>query len=213
MIMSYLDFYNKLDSLKEKQYIENFLVYNSSLVIAGIKPSATITLKKNNKKLYENWDVFGKKFIESIGLKFIELRETCTSIIVLIYEENVLYKEISKEYNAEFLMKLGYSKSIEVESYVKTLKSRYESYHCPHELGLFLGIPFEDVKDFMECTDKKCLLCGYWKVYNDSCNAQVIFNKYDEVKDYTKKKFVEGTLSYDLALSIKNYTNNSIIME
>ena len=34
--MIYLDFYNKLDSLQDKEYIETFLVYNLSLVIAGI---------------------------------------------------------------------------------------------------------------------------------------------------------------------------------
>lgn len=202
--MKYLEFYNKLESMRDKEYIENFLVYNTSLVIAGVKPAVTIAMKKNNIKLYSNWNNFGKTFIKRINLEFVELRESNESIIIMIYDENILKKELNKKENLEFLIKLGYPHEVETKEYVNTLKFRYEKYHCPHELGLFLGIPFKDVKDFMECTTKKCLLCGYWKVYNDSSKAKTIFNQYDKVKEYTIKNMLEGNLSRDLALSIKD---------
>lgn len=202
--MKYLEFYNKLESMREKEYIENFLVYNTSLVIAGVKPAVTIAMKKNNIKLYSNWNNFGKTFIKRINLEFVELRESNESIIIMIYDETILKKELNKKENLEFLIKLGYPHEVETKEYVNTLKFRYEKYHCPHELGLFLGIPFKDVKDFMECTTKKCLLCGYWKVYNDSSKAKTIFNQYDKVKEYTIKNMLEGNLSRDLALSIKD---------
>lgn len=53
--MKYLDFYNKLDLMKNKEYIENFLVYNMLLVIVGVKLVVIIIIKKNNKKIYDNW--------------------------------------------------------------------------------------------------------------------------------------------------------------
>ena len=56
----------------------------------------------------------------------------------------------------------------------------------------------------MECTDKKCLLCGYWKVYNNKVNAENIFTKYDKVKEFTIKSMLNGKLSRDLVLSIKS---------
>jgi len=202
--MRYLDFQNKLDSMHNKDYIENFLVYNSSLVIAGIKPAATVTIKKDNKNLYSGWNDFGSQFIESINLKFIELRETFNSIILMIYDESILEKDLNQDSHVEFLKNIGYHSNVDIYDYLNTLKIRYEKYHCPHELGLFLGIPFKDVKDFMECTTKKCLLCGYWKVYNDCNKAQRIFNKYDKVKEYTITNILEGNSSRDLALSIKN---------
>lgn len=202
--MKYLEFYNKLESMRDREYIENFLVYNTSLVIAGVKPAVTIAMKKNNIKLYSNWNNFGKTFIKRINLEFVELRESNESIIIMIYDETILKKELNKKENLEFLIKLGYPHEVETKEYVNTLKFRYEKYHCPHELGLFLGIPFKDVKDFMGCTTKKCLLCGYWKVYNDSSKAKTIFNQYDKVKEYTIKNMLEGNLSRDLALSIKD---------
>lgn len=202
--MDYMNFYNKLDLMNNKEYIENFLIYNSSLVIAGIKPAATITIKKNKNRLYNSWLKFGSDFIEAINLDFIELRESDDSIIIMIYDKIILKDELNKESHIEFLENIGYCFNSDVNYYINTLKSRYEKYHCPHELGLFLGIPFEDVKDFMECTTKKCLLCGYWKVYNDSDKARKIFNSYDKVKEYTRNNILNGNSSRELALSIRD---------
>ena len=202
--MKYLDFYKRLDTMKDNEYIENFLVYSSSLVIAGVKPAVTVNLKKNNIRLHEGWERFGKYFLDNLNLKFVELRESDSSTIIMIYDECILENELKKESHMKFLCSIGYPAKLNIGEYINTLKTRYDEYHCPHELGLFLGIPFEDVKDFMECTTKKCLLCGYWKVYNDSKNAKKIFNKYDKVKEYTINNMLEGNSSRDLALSIKN---------
>ena len=37
----------------------------------------------------------------------------------------------------------------------------------PHEIGLFLGYPVEDVLGFIENAGQNCKCCGCWKVY---CN-------------------------------------------
>lgn len=209
--MKYLDFYKLLNSMEDKEYIENFIVYKTSWVIAGIKPAVTIGFKKKDEKIYENWNLYGKDFLLDINLKYIELRENDDSIILMIYDEEVLKRELDKKEQIDFLINLGYPNQIEVDRYVKTLKERYEKYHCPHELGLFLGIPFEDVKDFMECTTKKCLLCGYWKVYNNSDEAKMIFSQYDEVKYYTMKNMLKGNSSRILVSSIKGSFYNNYV--
>lgn len=48
----------------------------------------------------------------------------------------------------------------------------------PHEIGLFLGYPPEDVKGFIECGGRDCKACGYWKVYGDVWKAETLFRKY-----------------------------------
>ena len=209
--MKYLEFYKRLNSMKDKEYMENFLVYKTSWVIAGVKPAVTIGFKKKDEKIYENWNLYGKSFVADINLEYIELRQNDESIILMIYDKNILEKELNKKNVIDFLANLGYPEEIDIDQYVKTLKDRYERYHCPHELGLFLGIPFEDVKDFMECTTKKCILCGYWKVYNNSEEAKMIFTQYDEVKNYTMKSMLEGNSSRILVSSIKDSFYNNVI--
>lgn len=201
--MGYLDFYNRLNSMKDEEYIETFLVYNVSLVIAGAKPAVTITIKKNNHKLYDSWNKFGYVFVKNINLNYVELRKSLNAIIIMIYDEYILENYLNSEHNMNFLINIGYSSNASIEDHINTLKFRYKKYHCPHELGLFLGIPIKDVKDFMECTTKKCLLCRYWKVYNDCNQAEITFNIYDEIKEYTIKTMFKENSSLDLALSIK----------
>lgn len=203
--MKYLEFYNKLNSMNDKDYIENFLLFNVSQVVAGVKPASTVTLKKAGDNTYLKWILYGRKFVKNINLDFVELRESKDAIIVMLYNKESLSKYIFKEEQKRFLIKLGYTYDEDISIYVETLKERYNLYHCPHELGLFLGIPVKDVKDFMECTKKKCLICGYWKVYNDCSEAQEIFKKYDEVKEYTLSNILKGNNSRDLAFNIKKF--------
>ncbi|MGG7179338.1 DUF3793 family protein [Clostridium paraputrificum] len=197
------EFYSKLRNMDDKEYVENFLIYNSATVLAGHKTASTVTLKKTGDDNYSKWIRYGRSFIEEIGLDYIELRETKESIIILIYNDDVLKDYIFEEEHHKFLINLGYSKEKNLELALEKLKERYDLYKCPHELGLFLGIPFNDVRDFMECTEKQCLLCGYWKVYNDCNTAIKIFNKYDLIKEHTVNYILKELNSRDLASSIK----------
>ena len=199
----YLAFYEKLNSLPEKEYIENFLVYNTATVIAEAKPASILNFSEDNKSLYIGWKKHGRDFVKEIDLEYVELREADSSIIVLVYRKDIIEKCITNEKNKEFLVKIGYPEEVSVESYIENLKTRYMLYHCPHELGIFLGIPIEDVKDFMECTNKKCLLCGYWKVYNNYYTAEKTFKQYDIIKEHTIHSFVKSSSAIELAEGIK----------
>ncbi len=203
--MSNVGLYDKLNSMNDKEFIENFLLINISQVLAGIKPASTICLKKDKSNSYNKWIKYGMDFIRFIGLEFIELRENKELLVLLIYNEAKLEESILKEENKMFLKSLGYDEGDNIKCHIYKLKERYELYHCPHELGLFLGIPIKDVKDFMNCTEKKCLLCGYWKVYNDDNTAKQVFSLYDEVKMHTYNEILKGSNSRNLAFSIKNF--------
>jgi len=52
----------------------------------------------------------------------------------------------------------------------------------PHELGLLLGIPREDVAGFIENRGANSLFCGYWKVYHNPRQAMKAFARYDMAK-------------------------------
>lgn len=201
--MKVTDLYARLDLMPNKDFIENFLNYSSSLIISGVKPAVTLTLNKQDQRLYESWNDFGKTYLNELSLEYIKLTATDRADIVLIYDKNLLENELNNKLSLEFLYKIGYPKKLDVSAYLKTLKNRYLKNHCPHELGLFLGIPIEDVKDFISCTPKACLLCGYWKVYNNPKQAISTFRKYDMIRAYTIKNILEGNLAHNLALELK----------
>lgn len=62
---------------------------------------------------------------------------------------------------------------------IEHLKERLTDYDCfPHEIGLFLGFPVEDVKAFIEKDGHDCLTCGFWKVYCNKSQALETFRQY-----------------------------------
>ena len=207
--MSTIGFYKSLDKMEERECIEKFLLYNASLVVTKVKPSATITLKKGSNSIYEKWIKYGKGFLKSIDIGYINLRECESALIILIYDEEELSNYIFRKENKLFLTKLGYNDENNLDVYLKMLKRRYEEFNCPHELGIFLGYPLDDVRDFMDCSNKKCLACGYWRVYNDYDNAKEVFNIYDMIKEEAVSFILKGDSSQNVFCNLKNIIINA----
>lgn len=202
--MNYLDFHNKLKSLESEDYIECLLIYNLSTVIAGVKPASTITFNKIGTNLYDKWITYGIDFIKEINLGYVELKESEKFVVVMIYDKDSLNEVLFNKANKRFLIKIGYDEEDSLEKYLNKLKRRYKMYNCPHELGVFLGIPIEDVKGFMDCKDKQCLLCGYWMVYSNYNSARMVFDLYDKIREDTIKGIIDGCKYKDLILNIKH---------
>ncbi len=175
-------FYNLITKLDAHSYLKNYLIYHLSPVIKGVKPAITLSISKK-KELYNAWLEIGEQLLASLDLKFTLLREASTSIILYIYDTNQLSEVIHNEEVAIFLQRVGYKQNTNVNEAIDMLVERYALYNCPHELGVFLGIPLKDVVDFMHCSDKPCILCGYWQVYNDVDEAIAIFAQYDKAKN------------------------------
>lgn len=196
-------FMSKLKDMNNIEYFDKYMLFLLAPVVGGLKPSSTITLKKDSKE-YLIWNNYKETFLNKIGLKHVVLREDDKAIILLIYSEKNLEKFINNKETKEFLLKLEYNLQDNLGSILDKLVQRYNRFHCPHELGVFLGIPLEDVIDFMECTTKKCLLCGYWKVFNNSDDALEIFNNYNRSKELVLDSVIFDAKSEEIILSLQN---------
>ena len=47
----------------------------------------------------------------------------------------------------------------------------------PHEIGVFLGYPLDDVRGFIE-NPHGGKVCGTWKVYGDEAQAEKAFERF-----------------------------------
>lgn len=81
----------------------------------------------------------------------------------------------------DFLTGSGYREKLTVETALAELARRYQV-ECPHELGVFLGIPLPDVLGFIKFKGKKAVAAGYWKVYHDVGGKLALFARYQEAK-------------------------------
>lgn len=166
----------------EKKYMMTLITYSISPTISGYKPASIINISNKYKSMYDLWCKYGEEYMSGINLKAFKIFSTDSSLILLFYNEVFLSRVLFCKDNMDFLNKFGYSSDMSLLDSLNLLKERYRSSCCPHEMGIFLGIPLPDVKDFMYGNDKKCVCCGYWKVYNDREQALYTFENYNRSK-------------------------------
>ena len=182
-VKDYMD--KEIDDAKRNGYVKTIM--NRKRVIEELK-SSNYMVRSMGERMALNTPVQGSAS-DILKKAMVEIN-------------NIFEKE-----NKKFLLQLGYCDKEDLDEYLIILKRRYKEFNCPHELGVFLGFPLNDVKDFMGCKEKKCLSCGYWLVYNDLQEAKKVFSKYDKVKEHTVNYILNGDSSNEVAYSIKNLFN------
>lgn len=176
------DFISLIDKFDDKNYLLSIIAYNAAPAIARFKPSYLIIFhNKGKRNLYDFWEKYKDIVKEELNISFYELKSVDSSTAVLFYNENQLFNIFRQDNHIKFLEKYGYRQEMSVKESLYILKERYKI-TCPHEMGLFLGYPIEDVIEFIEHPNRRALMFGYWKVYYNMESASNTFRKYDEIK-------------------------------
>lgn len=201
-------FFDKLNELNDTEYMKHFVTYLIAPVLTGIKPSSTITLNDEKRKLYSCFLDCGSEFIKSLDLDYKVMKNSPKGIVLLVYNKTQLKKYLYLNKNKQFLCALGYGQNFSLEKCLNCLKSKFEALDFPHETGVFLGFPLEDVIEFMN-NNKNFLCSGYWRVYSNEHSAKEIFSFYDK-----SKELVANSILDDLNLiEIKNNLYNIFAKE
>ena len=95
----------------------------------------------------------------------------------------------------------GYKNTARTEEKLKKLAERIqENPGFPHEIGVFLGYPPEDVIGFIQNRGENYQLCGYWKVYSNAEKAARTFQTYDKCRNFLCNKLNQG---YDIYQALR----------
>ena len=104
----------------------------------------------------------------------------CIRALIYIYRPGRLQSDLNAEEAKDILLRFGYEES-NLDGCISRLADRiYECDEFPHEVGLFLGYPPEDVKGFIELGGRNSKASGYWKVYGDVDRAQKQFERFSK---------------------------------
>jgi hypothetical protein len=186
----YVRYIEKLKGMKDREYIKTLLKYHLAPTTYGYKPAAIITLGQyDGRPQHKIWNDFKKDFNKEFMLQYIELTEKRDSTSIMFYNREKLRKAVFDNKNMDYLKEFSYNKDMSIEKVLEHLKERFQG-QCPHEVGIFLGIPLEDVIVFSLTPEKQSLLSGYWKVYHNVEAAEEIFSQYDYAKESTIKEII-----------------------
>lgn len=124
---------------------------------------------------------------------FIELLKIQDSrALVYVYRRERLKRDLMQKEAQRLLEQMGYSRR-EWRDCLEQLKERlgeYESF--PHEIGLFLGYPFQDVLGFIEQKGRNYKCAGFWKVYGDETEMTKLFHRLKKCREIYGRLFSEG---------------------
>ena len=112
--------------------------------------------------------------------------------LIYLYRAEELEKTLADEGVRRLLRACGYSR-FDVDGALDTLKAHLNDLDAfPHEIGVFLGYPLEDVVGFIENGGRNCLSCGCWKVYSNECAALAAFARFEKCKAVYQRLFASG---------------------
>lgn len=181
-------------------YTKNFeqlLINHCAPTLKGLKSSNMINI---NKADFPNIEFEINCFNEnSQNLKIKILCNCNKKILILLYNPSMLSIQLSKDTHIKLLKKFNYSFDAKIDILLDELSYKISvNKDFPHEIGLFLGYPIEDVIGFIEFKGANFKLCGYWKVYGDENKARFLFTCYNYCKNFAFSEFKKGKDIYQI---------------
>ena len=134
-------------------------------------------------------------------------RRSCGAL-VLVYRPQLLARELSAPRAAATMFSWGYETTGPgwLEAAITRLGRKLENRRrCsanggfPHEVGLFLGYPYDDVMAFIEHEGRDYLCCGCWKVYSNQESAEACFARYKRCTRVCEAMLYRGATLAELA--------------
>jgi hypothetical protein len=163
------------------QKLELFIRWAAGPVIAGIKSASLIRIP--HPGLDRAWKIWGAGVCVSMGIEALPLRESPLGTLALLFRRRRLMRKTMTGVSARYLGSLNYPVASGLDPCLSCLKGRFEQPgRFPHEVGVFLGYPLEDVIAFSSGKPSPYACHGYWKVYHRPERAQRAFARMDAAR-------------------------------
>ncbi len=180
-----LDFLLKVD---EKNKMRFAIINQCAPVIKGLKPATVMMLDS----LVMEEELLEITREERLAMDFVWCGGKKS--VILIYNKDLLNHILQENKIKEYLYIIGYEDK-KVDESLKIIINRMKQYYerkstFPHEIGIFLGYPLEDVLSYIKFNGKNALYRGYWIVYHNVDEAKRVFLDYDCAREELLHQFV-----------------------
>lgn len=181
--------------------LEEYLIECCSPTLASIKTANMFNFPfSSDKELYRQIDCWNK-IIGSKGVSLTVLRKRENTALIYVYRRARLQADLEKSGVRSFLGECGYGRK-DVDGALNKLKARLENDdEFPHEIGVFLGYPLEDVIGFIRNGGKNCKCTGCWKVYCNECEAVKTFDRFKKCSSAYAQLWSRGKSVWQLTVA------------
>ena len=172
--------------------LEAEIIAHCAPTLAGIKTANMFTYTSGNRNDLQKEIEEENKKLNNRGVFVEVLRRSEHKALVYVYRKKRLQQDLSCEGACILLKNCGYECQ-EADCCIRKLQERFFENDCfPHEVGLFLGYPLDDVTGFIEQKGKNYQCCGIWKVYGDDQQTRILFRKLKKCSEIYRRLFADG---------------------
>ena len=170
---------------------EEMIIKHCSPTLAGIKTGNMFSCAfDNNEHMKESIRLYNR-LLNKKGLRVLPLRQKENRTLVYIFRPEALKEDLWDGLACRILKDREYCVDKADKCVVHLIKRISELDAFPHEVGLFLGYPPEDVSGFI--CNKECKFSGLWKVYGDVNTAQERFEQYRNCTENFSRQLASGS--------------------
>lgn len=156
---------------------EHLLIDQCAPTLAGLKTGSLFLCADPPEDLHRALRELNRRYADK-GLRMLPMRQSGGKTLIYVYRPRLLAADLLEGQAAGILKKLDYAPE-KPDLCVARLRRRLAmGGDFPHEIGLFLGYPAEDVAGFIAhgARDAKCT--GFWKVYGNPVQAEETFRRF-----------------------------------
>lgn len=171
---------------------DEMIIRHCSPTLAGLKTGNMFSCPYTDlKEFYSEVRSLNRKLVPK-GVRAVPLRASDGRALLYLYRPNKLETDLAAEDAVRLLETYGYSADDSCKCVARLGKRLHEAEEFPHEIGLFLGYPPEDVRGFIENHAEGYKCVGCWKVYGDETSARKKFDCYKKCTDVYCSQWAKG---------------------
>lgn len=171
--------------------LERMLVEHAAPTLARVKTGSLVQLPLRDEQAFRpEYEALRLRLApKGVQLRLYRMRGRA---LVYLFRPDRLQKTLACPRVQALLGQYGYD-AFTAEEALDRLGMRLEaSEDFPHEIGVFLGYPIDDVESFIEHGGRNFAACGCWKAYHNVCEARRIFAWYAKCRDVYTRLYRDG---------------------
>lgn len=181
---------------------EETLIMHCSPTLAGLKTGNLFNVGCESEEEISKSIRKLNKLLVPKGLCVLPIKIMENRALIYVYRPKKLEKDFRNEQVCLILKEMGYPYDKPKQCVSCLTKRLRENSDFPHEIGLFLGYPAEDVRGFIENKAENFRYIGFWKVYGDVENAQKKFEQFKKCTNIYHQKWTQGFSIEKLTVSM-----------
>lgn len=185
---------------KQADMSDKFIVEHCSPTLAGIKTGNLFSVRMQADTNLNKELIRLNKLLHEKGLCAIPIKKTDEYALIYLYRPDHLGRDLSNPEAVKILNEKGYTCGNINKCIARLISQLSIQGDFPHEIGLFLGYPPEDVKGFMNDPSKGVKCTGFWKVYGNEKRARELFGEYKRCTRSYKAELEKGKTLYELVV-------------